>query len=119
MELKKQTRSDTYSIQISIKEKGRVLGWAFLVVIRNDRHDEPYGLLENVYVETAYRNQGLGGRLVQAVIEEAKAKGCYKILATTRYSKPEIQKWYEKLGFRNHGIEFRLDLSGSKPKQKD
>jgi GNAT superfamily N-acetyltransferase len=119
MELKNYIRNDTYSVQIKAVEGDKVVGWAFLIVIKNDRHNEPYGLLENVYVEQEYRHLGLGGKLVRAVIEEARRLGCYKLLATTRYSKPEVQAWYLKLGFHDHGKEFRIDLVESKTNQRD
>ncbi|OGH93729.1 MAG: hypothetical protein A2538_02490 [Candidatus Magasanikbacteria bacterium RIFOXYD2_FULL_41_14] len=119
MEFLKNKRNDTYSVQIIAKDGDSVAGWAFLVVIKNDRHDEPYGLLENLYVEKEHRNLGLGSKLVNAVITEAKNSGCYKLLATTRFSKTKVQSWYKKIGFSDHGTEFRMDLIKSEPKQSD
>lgn len=108
-----------YGIKITAEENDRVIGWAILVVIVNERHDEPYGLLENVYVEIEYRGKGVGTKLVNLVIDEARARGCYKIIATSRHSKLEVHALYKKYGFEDHGIEFRMDLIDSKPKQRD
>lgn len=119
MEFKKTKQDGCFSIKISAEENGKVVGWAFLIVIANDRHEEPYGLMENVYIEEEYRGRGIGSKLVALVIEEAKIQGCYKLLATSRHSKPQVQAMYEKIGFKNHGIEFRMDISNSKVLTKD
>jgi len=44
-------------------------------LIYNDLHPEPYGLLEDVFVEEEFRGQGIGKSLVRAVIEKAKEVG--------------------------------------------
>ncbi len=31
-------------------------------------------------------------------------------LATSRTSRPQVHELYERLGFRNHGVEFRVDF---------
>ncbi|KKW42612.1 MAG: hypothetical protein UY92_C0005G0034 [Candidatus Magasanikbacteria bacterium GW2011_GWA2_56_11] len=96
-----------------------MLGWALLVVIANERHAEPYGLMENVYVEREHRGKGIGTKLVELVISEAKERGCYKLLATSRHGKPEVHTLYERFGFANHGVEFRMNFIDSEPKQRD
>lgn len=119
MELQKSLHNDSYAVKIEAREGEEILGWAFLIIIKNDRHPEPYGLLENVYVEIPHRSKGIGKQLIDAILSEAKARGCYKILATSRHSKPEVHALYERYGFKNHGIEFRLDLLDSQTLQKD
>ena len=48
---------------------------AFLYLIKNELHDEPYGLLEDVYVDEEHRGSGLGTLLVKKVVSEAKTRG--------------------------------------------
>ncbi len=52
----------------------------------------------------------LGSKLVEKVIEIAKESSCYKLIATSRISRPKVHKLYQRLGFSQHGVEFRLDL---------
>lgn len=108
-----------YSLKITAGENDVVFGWAILCIIANDRHAEPYALLENVYVEMEHRGKGIGKKLINLLIEEAKNRGCYKLLATSRRTKPEVHALYEKFGFKNWGVEFRMDLIDSKPQQRD
>jgi GNAT superfamily N-acetyltransferase len=90
--------------------EGKVVGRAFLFLIYNDLHPEPYGLLEDVFVEEEFRGQGIGKSLVKAVIDKAKEVGCYKLIATSRFERENVHKLYESLGFKKWGYEFRIDL---------
>jgi GNAT superfamily N-acetyltransferase len=88
------------------KEAGRT----YIYFLRNDLHEKPFAFIEDVFVEKEYRGQGLGSRLVEEAIDRAKEEGCYKVVLTSRYSKPEVHQLYEKAGFVDHGKEFRIDL---------
>lgn len=110
MEIKKEIKRDTFAVKIILEEGGKVLGWAYLYVIFQDRHKEPYGLMENVYVEPEYRNRGLGAKLVELLIEEAKKHNCYKLIGTSKKIKPDVHAFYKRHGFEEMGLEFRMDL---------
>ncbi len=110
MEIKKEIKKDCYAVKITAEENGTVLGRVFLYVIFNGLHAEPYGLVEDLFVEEAARQRGLGTQLVKAAIVEAKARQCYKLIGTTRYSKKDVQEWYQRIGFADFGKEFRMDF---------
>ena len=76
----------------------------------NDLHEEPFGFLEDVFVEEKNRGQGIGSRLVGEVIAEAKRQNCYKVICTSRHESLSVHALYNKLGFRDYGKEFRIDL---------
>lgn len=97
-------------IKFEVFNKNKEVGRAFLYLISNELHNKPYGLLEDVFVDENYRHQGIGSNLIQKVIEKAQEIGCYKLIANVRFEKESTQKLYEKLGFRKHGYEFRIDF---------
>jgi GNAT superfamily N-acetyltransferase len=97
-------------IRFSVKVYGREIGRAFLYILQNNLHKEPFGYLEDVYIDEDLRGKGIGTKLLNEVIEEARNRGCYKIVATSRYFREEVHKLYERLGFKKQGIEFRLDF---------
>ena len=109
MEIKKSEKPSKM-IKIEMVEGDKVLGRTSLFLIFNDLHPEPYGLMEDVFVDESLRGQGIGSQLVKIVIEEAKKLGCRKLIAQSRHSKVEVHRLYEKLGFKNHGLNFRMDL---------
>lgn len=99
------------SIKITLHENGTEIARTFLYLIQNDLHpDQPYALIEDVFVQEEHRGKGIGSQMVQAAIKEAKKQRCYKIICTSRHGKEEVHKLYQKHGFKNHGIEFRMDL---------
>ena len=98
-------------IRIAEKVRGKEVGHAFLYFLVNDLHKEPFGFMEDVFVEDGYRCRGFGVALVQRVIDEARRRGCYKLVATSRYSRDRVHAMYQKLGFKDCGHEFRIDLA--------
>ena len=61
--------------------------------------------IEDVVVDSKYRNNGLGKKLIDHCVEYAKTKGCYKIILNC--SEKNIQ-FYEKCGFKNKNVEMSL-----------
>jgi len=97
-------------IRFSTEVDGKEVARAFLYILFNDLHKKPFGFLEDVYVNESLRGQGIGTQLLNEIIEEAKRNECYKIVATSRHSRTKVHKLYKHLGFKNQGIEFRLDI---------
>jgi len=119
MEIKKSIVKKSYAVKFEIKNKGKKIAWAYLYIVFQDRHKEPYALLENVYVEKEFRSAGLGTKLVAMAIKEAKKRKCYKIIGTSKFSNTGAHKFYQRFGLKKIGYEFRMDLIKSEPKQRD
>ena len=98
------------AIKISLVEEGEEVGRAFLYIIKNDLHLSPYGLMEDVFVIESKRGLGLGKELVRLISNEAQKQGCYKLICTSRDVNEKVHKLYKKLGFSEHGKEFRMQL---------
>lgn len=107
-----QTEYPTTSIRFSYKTRDEEVGHAYLAIFKNDLHDRPFGLLEDVHVDGAYRGKGIATELIRAVIQSARERRCYKLIATSRLggTRDHIHHWYERLGFDSYGVEFRLNL---------
>ena len=91
-------------------ESGMEIARAYLYIMHNDLHERPLGLLEDLFVVERFRSKGLGKQMVQAVIEEAKKRNCYKLIGTSRFSRENVHQFYEKSGFYKRGYEFRMDF---------
>lgn len=103
-------KTDSTAIKVSLVEKEKEVGRAFLYIIKNDLHVSPYGLMEDVFVDESERGKGLGKELVRLIVEEAQKYGCYKLICTSRDSNEKVHELYKKLGFVEHGKEFRQQL---------
>ncbi|WP_019508466.1 N-acetyltransferase [Pleurocapsa sp. PCC 7319] len=97
-------------IKFSIFEDEVEIARAYLYVMHNDLHQEPFGLLEDVYVSEQSRGKGMGTRLINQVMAAAQEQGCYKLIATSRKSRPKVHQLYKNLGFQERGLEFRIDF---------
>lgn len=110
MEIKRKER-ETKIVKLYVEdESGKEVGRASVVLVYNDLHKEPYGLVEDVFVDESQRGQGIGTKLTNAIIEEAKNQKCYKLVATSRFEREKVHELYKRLGFKEHGIEFRMDF---------
>ncbi len=90
------------------EDNSRVVGTATLLVQRNLSHGgKPYGHIENVVVDNSYRGKGVGLKLLKYLINIAREEGCYKLVLNCNDSNIPF---YEKIGFRVHEREMRLDL---------
>ncbi|MBI5732008.1 MAG: GNAT family N-acetyltransferase [Candidatus Magasanikbacteria bacterium] len=97
-------------VKLFIKKKNQEIARVFLYILKNDLHKEPFGFLEDLFVVEEKRGGGLGTKLIKAVVELARQKKCYKLVATSRFSRPAVHKLYQRLGFKKHGAEFRIDF---------
>ncbi len=100
----------TKFIKFEVKAGKQVKARAFLYVIKNGLHKQPYGLLEDLFVEEKYRGEGLGKALLLRVIQEAKKRKLYKLIGTSRKEREAVHSMYLKYGFKNYGYEFRMEL---------
>lgn len=98
------------AIKFELKQGKKTVGRAYLYLVTNNLHKKPYGLLEDVFVEDEYRGRGLGTKLISQVIQEAKKRKCYKLIATSRASRKSVHKLYQKFGFKKWGVEFRMNF---------
>ena len=88
MNIERQERP-ARGIRFSIRSEQGEVARAYLYVMTNDLHEAPFGLLEDVFVAESERGSGLGTALVTEVIAAARAAGCYKLVATSRASRPK------------------------------
>jgi GNAT superfamily N-acetyltransferase len=64
----------------------------------------------NVFVHPDYQGRGIGQELVNEVVRLATELYCYKLIATSRHERSQVHELYQKLGFANYGVEFRMNL---------
>jgi GNAT superfamily N-acetyltransferase len=93
-----------------ILEENKEVARARLYVLKNDLHPEPFAFIEDVYVEEGCQGKGYGTKIIKLLIEKAKECRCYKLICTSRFSRPAVHKFYEKFGFKEYGYEFRMDF---------
>ena len=96
---------------IVAKDEGKIVGSGLIFYLNNPGHATPFAFLEGIVVDDNVRGKGIGTALSKKAIELAKQKGCYKIIFTSGMDRKEIHQFYENLGFKKWGFEFRMDLN--------
>jgi GNAT superfamily N-acetyltransferase len=82
---------------------GFVVGAAWLLVAErvpgNESLDRRYGDIQSVMVREEYRNRGVGGALMAAILTEARMRG---LLHVTVHSGRRAVEFYLRNGFSHH-----------------
>lgn len=88
---------------------GPIVGFAVLVVFHTLTGTR--GLVEDVVVDEGARNHGVGTRLVERLVEAARAEGCRTLDLTSRPSREAANRLYARAGFvRRETNVYRHDL---------
>jgi GNAT superfamily N-acetyltransferase len=75
---------------------------------------QPQALLDAVVVSRAQRGHGIGEAMVREALLMARQAGCYKLILSSNLKRRDAHRFYEQLGFRQHGISYGMPL-----KEKD
>ena len=94
-------QSNEIEIWVAEKDSEIVASCVALTVPNLTRGGRPYTVIENVVTKAEHRQQGIGKKLMQHVIDKAKANDCYKIMLQTGSSNPATHGFYKSLGFRD------------------
>jgi GNAT superfamily N-acetyltransferase len=68
-------------------------------------------LLDGVVVTAARRGQGIGKKVIEDAMRLAANAGCYKVALSSNLKRVQAHRFYESLGFRQHGISLTIDTS--------
>lgn len=83
------------------KHEGQLAGSAAIIQSDMDTRPELTPWLASVYVAAEFRRRGIGGKLVEHVMRQAKAAGIAKLYLFT----PDQADFYKKLGWTAMGEE--------------
>lgn len=79
---------------------GDLVATCTLALIPNlTRNLRPYGLIENVVTDPAFRKKGFGTEVLQCALHEAWGAGCYKVMLATGSRDEATLRFYERAGF--------------------
>lgn len=77
-----------------------VCGTAFLTLCLDAMFgNQPYGVLENVVVDEAWRGKGIGSQLLAHAEEVCRMRDCSKIMLLSTASRTSAHRFFEQQGF--------------------
>jgi GNAT superfamily N-acetyltransferase len=82
------------------EQDGEVIATCTLTIIPNlTRGLRPYGVIENVVTNHAYRKRGFATKVLQFALDDAWQNCCYKVMLETGSKEEETLGFYENAGF--------------------
>ena len=111
----KQENVAARGIRFSVRRDGAEAARAYLYIMQNDLHPEPFGLLEDVFTLEQYRGTGLATQIVEAAVAEARRQGCYKLIATRKEGKDWLDDFTANSVFRNGARSYALHFENKSP----
>jgi GNAT superfamily N-acetyltransferase len=100
-----------YAIYVAELE-GEVVGAFALLIMDNPAHmGAPSGIVEDVVVGAEWRGRGVGKAMMQHAIKKCERAGCYKMTLSSNLKRKAAHKFYESLGFQQHGYSFLINLN--------
>jgi ribosomal protein S18 acetylase RimI-like enzyme len=103
--------TDPHQLLAVAETDGEVVGTLQLTFIAGlSRIGATRAQIEAVRVRTDQRGGGLGQRLVEWAIEQAKARGCAMVQLTTDVSRTDAHRFYTRLGFAATHVGMKLAL---------
>ncbi|MGX9965762.1 GNAT family N-acetyltransferase [Roseomonas sp. F4] len=90
-----------------VEAGGQLVASCTLVVVPNlTRGGRPYGVIENVVTDAAFRRRGLGCLVLRAALDAAWAANAYKVMLATGSRQEATLRFYEAAGFQRGGKTF-------------
>lgn len=102
---------DTESHVVVAEAEGKIIasGYAIPKQARHYLNHEWYAYLGFMYTDVAYRGMGINAQIVEELKQWAYAKGFQEIRLTVYNDNVSAIHAYEKVGFKKHIIEMRLE----------
>ncbi len=102
--------ADPASRLLVAAENGALLGFAGLHVLPLAEHDELGCVLTAIVVAERARRLGVGRRLAVAVEQEARSRGCNRVVLGSAERRSDAHAFYEALGYRYTGRRYAKQL---------
>jgi ribosomal protein S18 acetylase RimI-like enzyme len=104
-------------VVLAAERDGEVVGYTYAGVEGTDYMSlrGPAGVLYDIVVDPAHREQGVGRALLDATLEALQAKGAPRVVLSTAERNESAQRLFTRAGFRRTMIEMTRELQGRPP----
>ena len=90
------------------EQDGQVVGTCQLITFRQLQHRGGWcAEIESMHVAPERRGTGIGGLLLEAAVDAARAAGCYRVQLTSNAARADAHRIYERQGFTGSHVGFK------------
>ncbi|MES2536445.1 MAG: GNAT family N-acetyltransferase [Pseudomonadota bacterium] len=93
------------------ENKVAVASFTLMIFSSPSHHGAPQAMLDAVVVTPARRGAGIGETMIERALAIATEAGCYKMMLSSNLKRMDAHRFYERIGFTQHGISFAIALS--------
>lgn len=105
----KLDRDPNIQLMVAVDGEGAVVGCLQLCILPGlSSQGASRGLIEDVRVAAQCRSRGIGERMVQWAVTEARARDCRLVELLTHNTRVDAQRFYERLGFQRSHVGMTL-----------
>jgi GNAT superfamily N-acetyltransferase len=104
--LQRFKRYPDYRLYIACFDEQVVGTFALLIMDNLGHQGRPSAVIEDVAVEPTRQGQGVGRRMLEFALQQARMAGCYKLALSTAQHRVRAHRFYESLGFERHGYSY-------------
>lgn len=95
-------------------ERDQLVGSFSLMVFPSpSHHGFQQALLDGVAILPEKRGQGLGEMMIRQAMRLASDKHCYKLMLSSNLKRVAAHRFYENLGFTQHGLSFSIEFAAN------
>ena len=87
-----------------------VVGFVNFTTRKTIVHSSESGLIDELIVSGEHRGQGIGKRLISAVMDKCRELGCCELEVSTMMSNKKARGFYKKCGFDEEAVLLEMDL---------
>lgn len=91
-------------------EDGEIVGFASFSMKYSLWQEALLAGLDELVVDEVWRGQGIGGALLDYVVEIARKTGCTRIELDSAFHRTEAHEFYERRGFEKRALLFTMAL---------
>lgn len=101
---------------VAVDRTGRIVGtYLLLFMDKLSNPGTPAAVVEDVVVAPDRQGAGIGATLMHDAMARARQRGCYKLMLSSNLTRTPAHRFYEQLGFTQHGVSFEVALSAQPP----
>lgn len=101
---------NNYQIYICATDLGKLIGYCSLTIKNNLWMSANLGYVDELVVDSEYRNRGIGKQLMSEIENIAKSHGCKRLELDSAFHRTNAHEFYDKLGFWKRAYLFTKEI---------
>ena len=98
-----------YDLMVACTPDSGIVGTYLLLIMDKLGHlGAPAAVVDDVVVAPDRQGQGVGTAMMHDAMARARTRGCYKLMLSSNLARERAHRFYEKLGFIQHGVSFEV-----------